>query len=143
IPRLPPPSTPFPYTTLFRSSQQAGALERSTLDARLAGLDPLRGSSEEAPRSAPVFEHAQHARVSRDARDPRRVVHGVADQHAGARALTGSNAQKLIGHRVSSSSSGSLPRARRYHSLSQATEDRKSTRLNSSHQIISYAVFCL
>src|SRR5947208_7241684 len=24
-----------------------------------------------------------------------------------------------------------------------ATEDRKSTRLNSSHQIISYAVFCL
>src|SRR5258708_10490139 len=25
----------------------------------------------------------------------------------------------------------------------QAEEDRKSTRLNSSHQIISYAVFCL
>src|SRR5258708_14237715 len=25
----------------------------------------------------------------------------------------------------------------------QASEDRKSTRLNSSHQIISYAVFCL
>src|SRR5207244_10014451 len=25
----------------------------------------------------------------------------------------------------------------------QRTEDRKSTRLNSSHQIISYAVFCL
>src|SRR5258708_11211113 len=26
---------------------------------------------------------------------------------------------------------------------SRAKEDRKSTRLNSSHQIISYAVFCL
>src|SRR5947208_11163237 len=26
---------------------------------------------------------------------------------------------------------------------SSSTEDRKSTRLNSSHQIISYAVFCL
>src|SRR5947208_11547362 len=25
----------------------------------------------------------------------------------------------------------------------EITEDRKSTRLNSSHQIISYAVFCL
>src|SRR5947208_6268710 len=25
----------------------------------------------------------------------------------------------------------------------EAVEDRKSTRLNSSHQIISYAVFCL
>src|SRR5438552_3301300 len=27
--------------------------------------------------------------------------------------------------------------------IASATEDRKSTRLNSSHQIISYAVFCL
>src|SRR5258708_29376940 len=27
--------------------------------------------------------------------------------------------------------------------LGQTTTDRKSTRLNSSHQIISYAVFCL
>src|SRR5258708_10077064 len=27
--------------------------------------------------------------------------------------------------------------------LFQPVEDRKSTRLNSSHQIISYAVFCL
>ena len=29
------------------------------------------------------------------------------------------------------------------YSGSQANQDRKSTRLNSSHQIISYAVFCL
>src|SRR2546428_8103448 len=29
------------------------------------------------------------------------------------------------------------------HSLSSASEDRKSTRLNSSHDQISYAVFCL
>src|SRR5438034_6557402 len=27
--------------------------------------------------------------------------------------------------------------------ISQAAEDRKSTRLNSSHTVISYAVFCL
>src|SRR5207244_13311494 len=33
-----------------------------------------------------------------------------------------------------------LPRLRTAHARSQ---DRKSTRLNSSHQIISYAVFCL
>src|SRR5207244_7228862 len=32
-------------------------------------------------------------------------------------------------------------RARRWQS--DGTQDRKSTRLNSSHQIISYAVFCL
>src|SRR5947208_10109282 len=30
-----------------------------------------------------------------------------------------------------------------YFALYLANEDRKSTRLNSSHQIISYAVFCL
>src|SRR5258708_26042346 len=30
-----------------------------------------------------------------------------------------------------------------YGSQRPASEDRKSTRLNSSHQIISYAVFCL
>src|SRR5947208_6812743 len=29
------------------------------------------------------------------------------------------------------------------HGISQQDLDRKSTRLNSSHQIISYAVFCL
>src|SRR5258708_22988597 len=31
----------------------------------------------------------------------------------------------------------------RIRSLSAGQEDRKSTRLNSSHQIISYALFCL
>src|SRR5438552_9939466 len=38
-----------------------------------------------------------------------------------------------------------LRRRSRSHRASrrQAREDRKSTRLNSSHQIISYAVFCL
>src|SRR5258708_32069527 len=43
---------------------------------------------------------------------------------------------------------GSLPHgpnasARSVHAFSDAFVDRKSTRLNSSHQIISYAVFCL
>src|SRR5258708_18913470 len=31
----------------------------------------------------------------------------------------------------------------RVHTLLHSSADRKSTRLNSSHQIISYAVFCL
>src|SRR5258708_20001728 len=42
--------------------------------------------------------------------------------------------------------SAALPggdRARRAARLGRGAEDRKSTRLNSSHQIISYAVFCL
>src|SRR3712207_8637445 len=32
---------------------------------------------------------------------------------------------------------------RHHHDLAKAVEDRKSTRLNSSHANISYAVFCL
>src|SRR5258708_9025552 len=39
-----------------------------------------------------------------------------------------------------------VSRIRDFHSASltvQSAADRKSTRLNSSHQIISYAVFCL
>src|SRR5438132_4597926 len=40
--------------------------------------------------------------------------------------------------------SGARPRARRHVvSARQRPEDRKSTRLNSSHTVISYAVFCL
>src|SRR2546430_11192984 len=39
---------------------------------------------------------------------------------------------------------GDLVRALRYHrARSRRDEDRKSTRLNSSHSQISYAVFCL
>src|SRR5258708_25577230 len=41
-------------------------------------------------------------------------------------------------------SSPAAPMHRRFHLRLAADErDRKSTRLNSSHQIISYAVFCL
>src|SRR5207244_11748550 len=36
-----------------------------------------------------------------------------------------------------------LPRASAKAQIRSCTRDRKSTRLNSSHQIISYAVFCL
>src|SRR5947208_7828426 len=35
------------------------------------------------------------------------------------------------------------PRGRRPRTCAATARDRKSTRLNSSHQIISYAVFCL
>src|SRR5947208_8801129 len=41
------------------------------------------------------------------------------------------------GVRITGAPSAALP------SLATFTKDRKSTRLNSSHQIISYAVFCL
>src|SRR2546422_7722487 len=38
---------------------------------------------------------------------------------------------------------GAITRAHRRHAINEQQRDRKSTRLNSSHGYISYAVFCL
>src|SRR5690606_40991416 len=88
--RLPPRSTPFPYTTLFRSEHQ-GSLPRA---------DP-------SPRRGP--------RCTRSRRDP------PGDPRSPRSAVA----------------------ARRRHRRDAPLVDRKSTRLNSSHVKISYAVFCL
>src|SRR3712207_8512570 len=81
--RRPPRSTPFPYTTLFRSPRVA-----------------VRGCRH-------VLADEDHPRACLRG-DPRRGQHRLR-----------------------------VPPRRR------AAEDRKSTRLNSSHANISYAVFCL
>src|SRR2546430_13337622 len=82
--RRPPRSTPFPYTTLFRSRQPTGR--------------PALGPGGDAGLGAPRGGH------ERPAAQPREPL---------------------------------LERAE------ARTRDRKSTRLNSSHSQISYAVFCL
>src|SRR5437660_2413894 len=86
--RLPPRSTLFPYTTLFRS--QVGEVDLVEVLERAPGEDGLVGLELEEHEVA----LAQHRRVD------------VVDRRG----------QQL---------------------------DRKSTRLNSSHVAISYAVFCL
>src|SRR2546430_11155371 len=78
----PPSSTPFPYTTLFRSAP-----------------DPTQPSNSRAARS--IHREPAHEPIS----------------------------------------TGGPPRAAGQTGSSEA--DRKSTRLNSSHSQISYAVFCL
>src|SRR5438132_10057493 len=89
--RLPPRSTLFPYTTLFRSG---------------------------GPKPWELFD--DHP-LARDA----------AGEHVDAvlAALAG-----FFVHRSTQPPPPGLPTIR---------EDRKSTRLNSSHTVISYAVFCL
>src|SRR5690606_40027605 len=53
--------------------------------------------------------------------------------------------QAEVGHRVGAGGGAPLPAAvvRRQVAINQVPQDRKSTRLNSSHVKISYAVFCL
>src|SRR5438445_5767901 len=87
---LPPNSTLFPYTTLFRS-----LVDRD--HGNLVGRGSRRGSN------APIV------------REPLQTLD-----------------QLQLG-----------PAGHEQHERHPETEDRKSTRLNSSHANISYAVFCL
>src|SRR5207244_11034478 len=90
-----PRSTPFPYTTLFRSALGVDHRLRAALGGREHRLHRAAGLVDEA---------AQALSVGVQIRD------GPLRDAAVGRGLR---------------------------------QDRKSTRLNSSHQIISYAVFCL
>src|SRR5690606_40819695 len=100
--RRPPSSTLFPYTTLFRSPD----------DARERLLRPL----------VPLLVHTRS---------------GATAEHARAWLAVDCAARTFA------------PRALRNAGLGPAADalaalpDRKSTRLNSSHVKISYAVFCL
>src|SRR5256885_9601389 len=99
--RPPPRSTPFPYTTLFRSHK----------------LNPP--ISHDLRRSAQVsgfFHQLRKRKKFSVSREPQSRPHAW----PGQRARQSPECISLDHHR-----------------------DRKSTRLNSSHLVISYAVFCL
>src|SRR5688500_19098048 len=91
--RRPPPSTLFPYTTLFRSARREGVTGKAAVEMENLAWD--------------IGREIDDDQVSRE---------------AGRRLLTRAPL-----------TAGALGVA----------EDRKSTRLNSSHLVISYAVFCL
>src|SRR5690606_41316613 len=91
---LPPPSTPFPYPTLFRSGVHRRPTDRHV----------LRHASSQYRAAARSIPHAVRRGALRAS-----APHGSWRSERGQR----------------------------------AREDRKSTRLNSSHVKISYAVFCL
>src|SRR5207245_11004103 len=95
-------STPFPYTTLFRS------------------LDELKRADEIVQPVVASLIHPFDAAVAPVQLDAFSTRH-----HAPAQPFLG--VRPIPGH-----ASGQ-----------QAQQDRKSTRLNSSHGSISYAVFCL
>src|SRR5256885_6333017 len=131
--RRPPRSTLFPYTTLFRSQARAArpkmkiivAAPRRTDTAGMADLFlPLRPGSDTL-----LFHGMLHIMELEGWLDQAYIARhtsGFADLQALVREATPERVGELCG----------LPR----HDLFQ---DRKSTRLNSSHLVISYAVFCL
>src|SRR2546426_2340689 len=166
--RRPPRSTLFPYTTLFRSRvAPSGDLEdRRKRDERLDHACRLGGGHEDVD----VFHGLTHpaegagdldpvgAAVGRERLgDARRDLARPGEGRARAAGLPeGDRLEKILARLLAD--------ARHAEDLARSSErleprdgvhaepvveqpgglgDRKSTRLNSSHLVISYAVFCL
>src|SRR5207245_7429821 len=76
-----------------------------------------------------------------------RIISQVASRACGSIPEVGSSRKTMIGLPTSATASASLlfcpPESLRHLVLLVVLRDRKSTRLNSSHGSISYAVFCL
>src|SRR5256885_17111710 len=143
--RRPPRSTLFPYTTLFRSGGRhelaAGALNRRRGECE-AAVARLQLELPELTWLA-AWPAAWLARLKRALPEPlrARAVHVV-----GETARTRFGAQLLARGRLKQFGRllyESHESCRRLYECSAAELDRKSTRLNSSHLVISYAVFCL
>src|SRR3712207_7805414 len=138
--RRPPRSTLFPYTTLFRSEGVGvlqAALARDRLgefqaQAAIAALHADAHTAEETDWVQIVEWYDELVRLTDSpvARLNRAVAVGEADgPRAGLAALAELDP--------------ALPRHAAVAAYLHEREDRKSTRLNSSHANISYAVFCL
>src|SRR2546429_7057405 len=114
--RRPPRSTLFPYTTLFRSRRDQ------------------RGGSAQAAGGIGGGRHAGGPTVSR------RICRDF-----GGSGIRQANAR--VEPKMILPARGAIALARVFIAQAgqfvAAAEDRKSTRLNSSHGYISYAVFCL
>src|SRR3989475_6579042 len=117
--RRPPRSTLFPYTTLFRSRTV------TTADGEIIPYDRLVLATGSAPFVPPVpGRDRPHCFVYRTIEDLEAM------QASAARSRTG----VVVG--------GGLLGLECAKALRDLGLDRKSTRLNSSHSQISYAVFC-
>src|SRR5258708_3020985 len=115
-------------TAAFHDHTHAGPRARNGLLWPRADLEGARIEALARARGAPGGEVGQHTQVV-DLEAGLAVV--KARQTAGEAAALGKACKLLLAH------------IEHHPLVGQIHQDRKSTRLNSSHQIISYAVFCL
>src|SRR5256884_5159983 len=112
--RRPPRSTLFPYTTLFRSQESLGLRVHGEIEhVQRDSHRPIVECGNFRPRI--VDENVESAEFRFDAREHAADFFRLANVRRNDEAIRAAGAQL----------------------------DRKSTRLNSSHGYISYAVFCL
>src|SRR5256884_339254 len=164
--RRPPRSTLFPYTTLFRSHFLAGGREGRCGDAAIAGRRPDGDSGGLAfaatwcrpARTSPPSVCGRSSACGsflRDGRPGARLQYAAnpyrldvqfdcgADDFLRLHLLSMERAREVPHHAESGARQSAGVRERRLARYAGAAVDRKSTRLNSSHGYISYAVFCL
>src|SRR3989449_3623164 len=146
--RRPPRSTLFPYTTLFRSIFEAGAyiwwaaaLENDAYEARridsLLSVALTRASAQ-PPGPTREFWLATALGYRARQRDLQGHSWGAAKDGKAMR-----DAYRRVLQVDSTCVDCYLGLGVYQYGLARASADRKSTRLNSSHGYISYAVFCL
>src|SRR3712207_8728529 len=123
--RRPPRSTLFPYTTLFRSTN-CGLLGLKAFFDCMEGIDKAtRGQNEGVSFLVEMLARGQELCNGQG---------GFADD-------LGASPQLYAQKRASGNGTNRPPKADKQ-DVTVTEEDRKSTRLNSSHANISYAVFC-
>src|SRR5256885_17165279 len=121
--RRPPRSTLFPYTTLFRSLVTPGHM----------GEKQRRGCAVGIAEDVLARLQVHHALVD---------VHGAAGL-LGVRFRHEGGVHLVAQRRLARGAFEEKHLIRQVERLAVDEVDRKSTRLNSSHLVISYAVFCL
>src|SRR2546426_3656791 len=169
--RRPPRSTLFPYTTLFRSPharegrhdprERGDRQDRQIVPERRRPMKARRGhplqslAHEDVGRELRVAERDREEPRQRDEREHGEPAPGEQASHWGAgRERVGHDGEEdeRQGDRSLGERGGAErgPRGDRPALEEEEdgggraeSEDRKSTRLNSSHLVISYAVFCL
>src|SRR2546429_6729462 len=133
--RRPPRSTLFPYTTLFRSSVSGASLRshahRHLFAARFGALERAEMIHRPVRKNGAAINE-----LARNGTEDARVV--------GADAVIPQDKKVVLGHRQGREVAVVFILRRHVRFGNDlAIDDRKSTRLNSSHGYISYAVFCL
>src|SRR2546429_4995864 len=130
--RRPPRSTLFPYTTLFRSrSGFAGDAGKSQQNG--CQNAPIRGRHDDGNDGFPLASAKGHGTFAEGDRNGAEELLGAAERDGNHHQAESKSARK--GREMLERQNGKT--------VSEDPEDRKSTRLNSSHGYISYAVFCL
>src|SRR5947208_11779536 len=96
------------------------------------------------PRST-LFPYTTLFRSRREIHRRRRGVRQPLGERAGRRLarVVGEDEPRAVGGQRLAHGAAERARAAEDETAGRVSQDRKSTRLNSSHQIISYAVFCL